>query len=274
MEKLETYKGYTFGIEYVDYPENPRDEYEHLATFVCADDRRYYLGDEQCNLDNALRTLLEKHLSAKYIIDYLTEHQKGEWILGDEHFDKYFQFKSIYNDIVSIGTKDNYTLEDVVFGTYDGGYVKSDNILDELTDIEIYKMLSNSDDICIYPISAYEHGEIILWLGNMNNHFDSKWDCSYVGFAYITKDEFKDYYLRGNINSGLWKERAREIMEDEINKYNAYLNGIVFRLFIIDKFNNIESIDIDLYGREELEREINYTKSEIDKELSKECVTH
>ena len=45
MEKLETYKGYTFGIEYVDCPINPRDEYENLATFVCADDRRYYLGD-------------------------------------------------------------------------------------------------------------------------------------------------------------------------------------------------------------------------------------
>lgn len=274
MKKLETYKGYTFGIEYVDYPENPRDYFGHLATFVCADHRRYYLGDEQCDLDNALRALLEKHLSAKYIIDYLTEHQKGEWILGDEHFDKYFQFKSIYNDIVVIGAKDNYTLEDVVFGTCDCNYVKSDNILDELTDIEICRMLSDSDDICICPISAYEHGDITLWLGDINNHFDSKWDCSCIGFAYITKDEFKDYYLSGSIYSGLWKERAREIMEDEMDMYNAYLNGIVFRLFVVDKFDNIEYIDFDLYGHNQLEREINYTKSEIDKELSKECVTH
>lgn len=82
--------------------------------------------------------------------------------------------------------------------------------------------LEKDSDIIIKPIYMYDHsGQTIQLIP-----FGDRWDSGVCGYIYANKDEI----IRkiGNATEENWKERARKIMEGEIEIYDQYIRGEVY----------------------------------------------
>lgn len=80
--------------------------------------------------------------------------------------------------------------------------------------------------LAIYPISTYEHGGIMYSLGNQNG-----FDYSNNGF-YIVTD-------KTSAEIGVKKEDFEGVIRDELEIYNQYCNGEVYRFELYDEEGNI-----------------------------------
>ncbi len=71
--------------------------------------------------------------------------------------------------------------------------------------------------VLILPLGLYDHGGISMYVGNSHN----RWDGGQVGFIYVTQADLD--------REGVTIERAKEILENEVKVYDAYLTGNVYR---------------------------------------------
>lgn len=97
----------------------------------------------------------------------------------------------------------------------------------------------------ILPLSIYEHSGIELYVGTPKDHFDGKWDCSFIGFIIADKNSLKEVFESYYPNE-IWFREGEKILIDEINILSSYLNGDVFGYILTDKDTG-EEID-SCYG--------------------------
>jgi len=72
-------------------------------------------------------------------------------------------------------------------------------------------------DYFIYPVTAYIHSGVALYLGNTTHPFDSQgWDTSHVGLVLASKKEFKD------------EDEAEKAAKGLIKTWNCYLSGDIW----------------------------------------------
>lgn len=187
---------YTLTVEYDDYAESPR-EWDNICTMVCWH-RRYDLGDYH------------------------------------NYYDAYEFLRCLCYDVLGID-------EDVTSGK---GME------------EMLRMLIDSNKIIIKAINMYEHSGITVSTSNAYPYND-QWDAGCIGFIYVTKEKiFKDgcslrvkdengnYILVEHKHYGKpstyshktipaneenWKEIADNIIEDEMEIYDKYVRGEVYR---------------------------------------------
>lgn len=109
----------------------------------------------------------------------------------------------------------------------------------------------------IQPLSLYDHSGISLSLGNKRD-----FNSGVVGFIYTTYEMIEEYGL--DINSSDIVKQVYDIMQDEIARYNCYIQGEIYDINIktssgreISNISNVYSIDIDEVIKDELPDAIN-----------------
>lgn len=263
--KSEEYRGCTINIYQDPDPESPRT-WDNVATFVCKYER-YQLGDRQ-DIDRVIEELFYEHVTSKAIIDYFVKGKRAELVEGEEgdQCDHYYKYKGTWYD----GSTHDY------FINADSEDDDEDSIACQMAetfgDGDKLALIEMSGDIVMLPISVYEHSGITMWLGSKSNHFDSDWDCSNVGFAYIEKStaEKEGMLDPGEKYDHNWKKWAYEMMDSEMETYRQYLEGEVYGYMTEDE-DGIEGGNNwfvgcwGYFGRDEIDSVIiPEAKSEID----------
>lgn len=92
----------------------------------------------------------------------------------------------------------------------------------------------------IYPVTRYEHGNIVYKLGK-----HSGFDYSVCGFYIITKEQAKEY-------KGYSENKIKDIIVDELELYNKYVNGEVYMFTLYDENGNKEDCGHDFYSIDDI----------------------
>lgn len=237
----EEYRGLTINIYYDDNCDNNPRDWSNVATFVC-EHRNYNLGDTQ-SIQDAVNELYSSYVSSKAVIDYFVKTRNAKLITGEEsdNSDHYYEYETKYREksYKHYIDADSSMDEDEIAGQME----------DELGLGEKLQLVEESGEVVVFPISMYEHSGITLWIGSKDGHFDSQWDCSSIGFAYVEKSKAEE---EGMLNPGEnynndWKEWACAMMEGEMEIYDQFVRGEVYGYVIEDEYGE-EATDVDLCG--------------------------
>ena len=103
---------------------------------------------------------------------------------------------------------------------------------------ETMEMLKESD-IVILPIYVFEHSGIFISVSD----FGSRWDSGQAGWIYTTKEKIENSF---DVTEENWRERAIEILKEEIKVYDMYLKDEVYGI-ITEEYaaNNDDWIERD-----------------------------
>ena len=102
----------------------------------------------------------------------------------------------------------------------------------ELSWIDLFKMLDESNLILIKPINMYDHGGITVSTSSVYPYND-RWDSGTIGFIYVTKKKIFEECM--DITEENWKERADQYLEGEMETYDQYLRGDVYGYWLTKK---------------------------------------
>jgi hypothetical protein len=134
-------------------------------------------------------------------------------------------------------------------------YTSTNYILgDKMVSAEEIKEIMEDDNYLVLPVYAYIHSGITISTGP----FSCPWDSGMAGIIYCSKQELKN----GNITA----ESAKKILEAEIEAFDKYLRGEVYRFVIekpdkCDKCGHVEWETVDSCGGFD---DLKYMKEEID----------
>lgn len=105
----------------------------------------------------------------------------------------------------------------------------------ELSEERLWEIIQgiNGEEIIILPVYMMDHGGVCL----NTTGFYCPWDSGQVGWIWCAKE---DVIKRFGDFSEASRQRAREVLENEIEMYNMYLNGDVwkFELLTVEKCDN------------------------------------
>jgi hypothetical protein len=132
---------------------------------------------------------------------------------------------------------------------------------DEYFKNEILDKLGFTENDLVYGgLFLYDHSGLSISIGWPS--FGDKWDCGQIGFIYCPKSKFIDELGYSEDELFGSKGIAMEILSDEVETYNNYINGSVYALTleevtfcpccgsqIMKTLNSISSI----YGYDEIE---------------------
>ena len=93
--------------------------------------------------------------------------------------------------------------------------------IDDLNDY-ITQRIKIDADFLIRPLYLLDHSGVSI----RTAPFHDTWDSGTIGYALCTKQNVIDRY--GTDEN--WKQNAVEIIEDEVNQYDCYLKGAVYRV--------------------------------------------
>lgn len=103
------------------------------------------------------------------------------------------------------------------------------------------KVVDDSDELAEYlnevgehvamPLYIYEHSGICI-----HTYRASRWDTSFVGVAVVSKEKALDAL---NCTVENWEEKAREIINQEIEMLNQYLSGDVY-MYVLEQVKKCE----------------------------------
>ena len=130
-------------------------------------------------------------------------------------------------------------------------------------------------DSIIYLLKMYDHsGVSISW--SRDNSFEypynCSWDSSWIGVYVLTQEAIK--------KEGISEEKAREIVENELDEYCAYFNGDMCGYTIKDEYENYIEGCSGFYNWQECLDEAKYQVDQIIEDKKKsgiqkyEVITH
>ena len=130
-------------------------------------------------------------------------------------------------------THKNYTLgdSDIPFNFED---------FDSFKAVEHY-INKTYNPLVMFSVSMYEHSDIVLSLGAASGY--EAFDTSNVGFVFITQERLDILGSSQGFGDGIlndetdeeYKLRLKGYIEQELNVYNNYLSGEVYRYKLIEK---------------------------------------
>lgn len=94
-----------------------------------------------------------------------------------------------------------------------------------------------------FPIEAYIHSGVVLAMSQEGNFPDRRWDVSQVGFAFVSKADWKT------------KPKARKAAESLLAEWNQYLSGDIWGYIIEDDDGKHLDSCWGFYGRTYCEEE-------------------
>ena len=85
----------------------------------------------------------------------------------------------------------------------------------------IWKWINS--DVIMLNLYLYDHGGITMNTGG----YSCRWDSGQCGFIYVTKNQLRKHMVRKKVDKKLM-ERAREILNGEVETYDTFIRGDVF----------------------------------------------
>lgn len=86
----------------------------------------------------------------------------------------------------------------------------------------------------LLPMSIYDHSGITLYVGLPSDHFDGRWDCSFVGFMIADGKDLAERKLS--------YDDAVQILEGEVAILDCYYTGSVYGYILYDA-ESLDEID-------------------------------
>jgi hypothetical protein len=117
-----------------------------------------------------------------------------------------------FNSRYRLGDKHNYSIDD--YESWDE--LESDIIKTEKVAV-------------ILPLMIYDHSGITMYVGTSGD----RWDSSFVGFIFISKEKARKEYGWKNITKAR-KQKLEEYLRGEVKTYDQYLTGDVYGFRITD----------------------------------------
>lgn len=120
---------------------------------------------------------------------------------------------------------------------------------------EMERAIIKNEDVCvILPLYLYDHSGITISI----NPFSCRWDSGQIGFIYISKKKVREEYSIKRITKE-WIEKVTKYLEGEVETYDQYLTGDVYRYDIVKivkcELGHEHEEDVDscggFYGEEE-----------------------
>lgn len=114
---------------------------------------------------------------------------------------------------------------------------------DELTENEMMVMLQTkaTDKIVILPVFIYEHSGLAISCSH-SYPFNDRWDSGMAGFIYTTRETVK-------VTGTPW-EQVREMMIEDVETYNMYLQGDVYGYSVEDGEDSCWGFYSDKWGND------------------------
>lgn len=221
---------YSLKISYDEDPLNPREDYDHLGTMVCWH-RRYNLGDRH-HYEN----------QSEFFLDVLKQQMDLPWmkkVIEDLKAEKFFNFKLQYNRSIYHWELRNYSKrcdQWFTIGTYKSLKKDIDLIVEDLLNDLDHKELHSLAQNCLVmlPLYLFDHGGITI----NTTGFSCSWDSGQVGYIYATpKDLVKEYGKDTPEN----REKARNLLEAEVECYDLYLRGECYGFQLYEDGEEIDS---------------------------------
>ena len=120
--------------------------------------------------------------------------------------------------------------------------------------------------LIVIPIFMYDHSGLSV----NTTGFSCPWDSRQIGFIYASKERIRKEYSCKRISKNL-KEQVREMLVSEVDLYNQYLSGDVYRFTVTDKDKDEEiNSSSGFYGTDCIENGIfdyvseYFTKAELE----------
>lgn len=214
--------GIVLKIEHDDDCPNPRTDHDNLFTFLCIHSR-YNLGDphDYRPVTRNGRTFRENVWNLKSADDLYRE------IIGSDEFDRLSELDDKeYNRIEALGSTGN--------AMYPASAIKEMHRQRQRDsrarlDAAIAKVCPIFE-----PLGLYDHSGLHIYLGGGPAVGDSAgWDSGTVGFAYITRDRLLKEYGGKRVTKSMI-EKARSVLEAEVEEYDDYLCGDCYGYTIKD----------------------------------------
>jgi hypothetical protein len=232
---------YTLFLVDDNYPESPREDRDNFGKMVCWN-RRHTLGDEHSYSEP--RDFLQSMLFDKYAYNEKTEY--GKPIYDFIKNGKTQEVRLEYNR----STREWELLENNHWSTSGDWYVSStypanlkgkdvpdyflNDCLSALRMSELKKLVEQMEGMAILPLFLYDHSGITMNTGG----FSCPWDSGQVGWIYADNDMIKKEY--GDVTPETI-ERAKKLMESEVEDYDYYLTGQCYGFKLYEGDNEIDS---------------------------------
>lgn len=253
-------------IEQDEYPWNPRTEQEgNIGTMMCWH-RGYALGDSEKNdyknPEDFLQDLLRRNVNEKTILNYVRNGKANEIKIKYNRSDCVWELWTSYYMFPLEGPKD---AKFQVYSEQSKLDWLIDDIIESLSNEDIWYLLEKHSNIIALPLFLYEHSGITM----STTSFNDRWDSGQVGWIYTDKetvlsqrDKFQN--IKGNlikITERNWKEAAYQFLKGEVKEYDMYLQGDVYGIVIeeydldSEEFDEIDScwgFYDDSYDEEEI----------------------
>jgi hypothetical protein len=225
-------------IEADDNGENPRTDYDHIATMMCAHDR-YNLGDIQ--IKSEYRQHMYSHIAAHDDIRVLCavcdeEVDENAYSEGWSHNSYQCEFE---------GHTARFSGEFTFHCMTHDVYVSADQEPDECAKAHEVTEVKLSEEVYHMPLYLYDHSGITMSTSNaLFSSIDSAgWDWGCVGFIYVTKAKIMESYGLLDNDEDEIKAKALELMQSEVKEYDQYLTGDVYG-FTLEKGKRCSEDDV------------------------------
>lgn len=212
-------------IMYDDEPMNPRTDYDNFGHMVCWHSR-YNLGDEHSHSDpnDFLQELTRQTVSEYALLEFIRsgkapttelkyDRSRGGWEIGS--YDGYFK-KWFHGEFFEGSLEDRKS------------EVK-DALIEAMSNSELLEIAGKKN--IILPLNLYDHSGLRMSVDSFIGRAQhAEWDSGQVGWIYATADDIRAEY--GNCSAAS-VEKARALLNSEVEAYNYYLSGECygFRLF-------------------------------------------
>lgn len=209
---------YCLHIHQETMPDNPRnmdDSQERLTTMACWH-RRYSIGDDIGKMDAGefWVDLVRKNVPESDVNEAVIAGKLSSVSARECDDDPGF-----YDVSLNPGSDE-----------YDFGGVAKDSIvysvLDELRIEDCQALLRPYAEWL--PIWGYDHGGLSISCGPRVYPFNDRWDSCFLGFIIALKDRVVTEFRLDPNNDSVWREKAAEIMKDDVEMSNQYFAGEVY----------------------------------------------
>ena len=97
-------------------------------------------------------------------------------------------------------------------------------------------------------VYAYVHSGIAL---KVEEAFGCPWDSGLVGVIYVTHEKIREEYGISRVTKK-WREKVREYLKGEVETYNRYLEGDIWRFTLENEEGDLEDSCGGFYGDDPL----------------------
>lgn len=178
-------------------------------------------------MKNIVKEISKNGLTARIFIDELPENPRTSF----DNFGTMVCFHRRY----TLGDQTEYKSHN-----YDS--------LDELAkDIK-----ATEKDVVMLPVYLLDHSGISV----STTPFGCPWDSGQIGFIFVSKEKIRQEYNVKKVTKKLLKT-VQELLSSEVNTYNQYLTGDVYRYEISDSNGNETDSCCGYFGIEHIEQDVN-----------------